>query len=108
MGESLFAVSHNLSDALHHCVQSSRRSTIGSRKTSSVGNASNLDMEVDINGPAYQRGLNPLYLSYLSYIRSIYPRPRGHPFLSPWNRCHGQTKASPSHPFPPSRPVHMT
>lgn len=55
MGESLFAVSHNLSDALHHCVQSSRRSTIGSRKTSSVGNASNLDMEVDINGPAYQR-----------------------------------------------------
>lgn len=55
MGESLFAVSHNLSDALHQCVQSSRRSTIGSRKTSSVGNASNLDMEVDINGPAYQR-----------------------------------------------------
>ncbi|XP_061186044.1 serine/arginine repetitive matrix protein 2-like [Saccostrea echinata] len=57
MGENLFAVSHNLSEALHHCVQSSRRSTIGSRKTSSVGNSSNADLEVDVNGPAYQRSI---------------------------------------------------
>nr|XP_022310094.1 altered inheritance of mitochondria protein 21-like [Crassostrea virginica] len=58
MGESLFSVSHNLSDALHHCVQSSRRSTIGSRKTSSVGgNSSNADLEVDINESAYQRSI---------------------------------------------------